>query len=246
MISCVIIDGDPCSTELLKKNIQQTSFFHLRDIASNSFEAIEILQSQKIDLFFLDTRTPGLSGTDLLKIVRGRSKVILCTDCSSSVLEGFDHQVIDYLLKPISDEQFFQTALKVLDYYSSIKRKNKLPDKNEKDSNYIFVKTEGKGRYIKIFIKEICYIEGLGNYVSIYTRDGSKIITYCKLQTLQEVLQPNFFRVHKSYLVSMNVINAIEGNQILLSENKFVIPLGAKYRSLFFEEIQKRIVGGKI
>jgi DNA-binding LytR/AlgR family response regulator len=241
MLSCFVIDDEPAAVDILTNYIEKTPFLTLVGSTNNPIEAIQLLQNQKIDLVFLDIQMPYLSGLDLMKVIQGKSKVILTTAHSEYALEGFEQDALDYLLKPIPFERFLKAAQKAL-YNSAFATSTWQAPPTEDD--YIFVKTE-KGKMIKINFNEIMYVEGLKNYLSIYTKED-RIITLLNVKDLEERLPPKkFMRVHKSYIVSLDRIKAVDGNQILLKDMKAYVPLGETYRTVFFQTLQQYVMNGK-
>lgn len=242
MITCLIVDDEQSATNVLKSYVEKTPFLELVAIANDPLEALAILREKKIDLVFVDVQMPNLSGVEMVKMIQGeKTKVIFTTAFSEFAVEGFEQEALDYLLKPISFERFLKAAQRALDASAFSPSEWQPPTKED---DYIFVKTELKGKMLKVNFKDIMYIEGLKNYVSIYTPE-ERIISYISFKQLEEVLPPNFKRVHKSYIVSMDKIKAVDGNQILLHGMKAYIPLGETYRAPFFDMLQQKIMGGK-
>jgi DNA-binding LytR/AlgR family response regulator len=241
MISCLIVDDEQGALDILTTFINKTPFLTLVGTTTNPIEAIAMVQSQPVDLIFLDIHMPQISGLDFMKMLNGRSKVILTTAYSEFAVQGFELEALDYLLKPIAFERFLKAAQKALNSFVEPSAKWQLP---EKEDDYIFVKTENKGKMAKVNFDEIVYVEGLKNYVSIYTHDD-RIITLLNIKDLEEKLPAKqFMRVHKSYMVALNKIKALDGNQILLKDMKAYVPLGDTYRSVFFQALQEKIMGG--
>ena len=204
-------------------------------------EALSILHKQTVDLIFLDIQMPNLSGLEFMKIIKGKSKVVFTTAYAEFAVNGFEQEALDYLLKPIPFERFLRAAQRALDV-AAFTTPEWMP--MEKTDDYIFVKTESKGKMLKVNFKNIMYVEGLKNYVSIYTVND-RIITYMSIKELEGTLPSNFMRVHKSYIVSLDKIKAVDGNQILLYDIKAYVPLGETYRTAFYNALQQKIVGGK-
>jgi DNA-binding LytR/AlgR family response regulator len=242
MITCLIVDDEQSATNVLKSYVEKIPFLELGAIANDPLEALKILHDKKIDLMFVDVQMPNLSGVELVKMIQGKkTKIVFTTAYAEFAVEGFEHEALDYLLKPISFERFLKAAQRALDV-SAFSPSEWQPA--AKEDGYIFVKTELKGKMLKVNFKDIMYIEGLKNYVSIYTPE-ERIISYISFKQLEEILPSNFMRVHKSYIVSMDKIKAVDGNQILLHTMKAYIPLGETYRAPFFDMLQQKIMGGK-
>ncbi|MBA7532752.1 hypothetical protein ES705_24982 [subsurface metagenome] len=224
-------------------------FFHIRQIEeyiSNvpylkltaSFEsainALDYLKENKVDLIFLDIQMETLTGIQFLNVLKGKPKVILTTAYDDYALKAFDLEVTDYLLKPISFERFLQAAEKIYKYFF-LKQGQNSTDKSLliDDRDYFFVKTEL--RVQRIDFDDILYIEGLKEYLGIYTTK-EKILTLQSFNNILEVLpSSNFIRVHKSYIVALNKIKSIERNRILIGDK--LIPIGSTYKDGFFQYI---------
>jgi DNA-binding LytR/AlgR family response regulator len=242
MLTCYVIDDEKGAVDLLVNFIEKTPFLKLAGTTTNPLEAIKVLKDQKVDLVFLDIQMPNITGLELMSIFQGKFNVILTSAYSNYALEGFENNALDYLLKPFSFDRFLKAAQKALTA-TAFSAPQWQPEEQEDD--YIFVKTENKGKMIKVNFKDILYVEGLKNYVSIYTKED-RIVTLLNIKDLEERLpQKRFLRVHKSYIVSVDSIKALDGNQILLTDIKAYIPLGETYRPAFFNSLQKNVMGGK-
>jgi DNA-binding LytR/AlgR family response regulator len=242
MISCLVVDDEQSAVSILSTFIEQTPFLTLAGSTTNPIEALTMLQRQPVDLVFLDIHMPQLSGLDVMRLLPGHTKVILTTAYSEFAVESFEFNVLDYLLKPIAFERFLRAAQKALNTY--IEPSPRWQAEAQSD-DYIFVKTESKGKITKISFKEVLYVEGMKNYIAIHTAD-EQVITLLNIKDLEERLPPRqFMRVHKSYIVSLDKIRAVDGNQILFKNMKAHVPLGDTYRTAFFEALQEKVMGGK-
>ncbi len=242
MLSCLIVDDEQSAIDILKSFVEKVPFLKLIDTTTRPLAALEMVGRQPIDLIFLDINMPEISGLEFMKLIPSQTKVVLTTAYSEFALQGFEQEALDYLLKPIAFERFLKAAQKAINQ-SSVNTANWQPV--EMESDYIFVKTENKGKMVKVNFNEITYVEGLKNYLSIYTKDD-RIIALLNVKDLEEALPANhFMRVHKSYIVSLDKIKAVDGNMIYLKDMKAHIPLGETYRTIFFNTLQQRIMGGK-
>ena len=245
MLNCIIVEDESHASTLLEEYIEKTPFLSLIRTFKNPIEALSFLQQASVDLVFLDIQMPELSGIEFLRILGGKTKVIITSAHTEYAIEGYKHDVVDYLLKPISFDMFFKAAQKVLEATSLSVNVRASSENNEK---FILVKTETKGKMIKVNIKDIYYIEGLKNYVSIYTQTD-RIIAHLNIKDLEKKLPAtHFLRVHKSYIVSIDKISSIESNQILLKDaiaRKNAIPLGVTYREAFYQTLQENIMDKK-
>lgn len=242
MLNCFVIDDEKSAVDLLTNYIEKTPFLKLVGSSTNPVEAIQPLKKESLDLVFLDIQMPNITGIEMMNIFQGKFNIVLTSAYGDYALEGFENNALDYLLKPFSFERFLKSAQKALSA-SAFSATQWQPIEQEDD--YIFVKTENKGKMIKVNFDDIIYVVGLKNYISIYTKD-ERIITLLNIKDLEERLpQKRFQRVHKSYIVSIDCIRALDGNQILLANSKTYIPLGETYRSAFFSSLQKKMMGGK-
>ncbi len=225
MINCLVVDDELPALRLLSDYVQKIPELELTGTAEDAFSALEILHSQKVDLLFLDIQMPGLTGINMLKSLKNKPYVIFTTAYAKYALDGYDLDVVDYLLKPITFDRFLKAVNKVMELY---KMKNR-PEEGEQIStkkDHIFVKADYK--LIKVFFNDILYIEGLSEYVIIHV-PNKNIITLQSLKNLEEILPSDrFLRIHKSYIVSLPKISAIVGNSVEIAGKK--ITIGKSYR----------------
>jgi DNA-binding LytR/AlgR family response regulator len=243
-IRCLVVDDEPLALDILAKYINQTPTLTLINTCTDALEALSLIQQGKIDLVFVDIQMPSLTGIQFLRIVNGKCKAILTTAYSEYAMEGYELDVIDYLLKPISFERFLKAVQKASGRLHSVieasyqkadapKITDIKPPAIEPQLDFIFVKTEYK--IIKLNLSSILYIEGLKDYVSIYTTDD-RILSLQTMKKMEELLPANrFMRVHKSYIVSLEKINSIERQRIFIGRN--TIPIGESYYKDFIRLI---------
>jgi two-component system, LytTR family, response regulator len=210
MINCLLLDDEHAAITILK----------LLGATTNVFEAADIIKQGEVDLLFLDLQMPKLTGLQFLDLYGGDYRVIMTTAYSEYALEGYERNVVDYLLKPIPYQRFLKATEKV---FNLMARPAPQPAATtataDDDPDFILVKTEHKGKFRKIDLSEIVYVEGLKNYVSIYTDKRERIVTYIGISELEERLPPRLFtRVHRSYIVANRMITAIDGNEILMKD----------------------------
>jgi DNA-binding LytR/AlgR family response regulator len=235
MISCLVVDDEQSAVDLLCAFIRKTPFLTLAGATTNPLEALSLLQAQPVDLLFLDIHMPQLSGLDLMRLLPGGTRVVLTTAYSEFAVHGFELEALDYLLKPIAFERFLKAAQKARPAAAPLPIA--APEATA-PADYIFVKTESKGKMTKVDFADIVYVEGLKNYVSIQTLDD-RVVTLLNIKDLEERLPArHFMRVHKSYIVSLDKIRALDGNQIFLKGMNTFVPLGDTYRAAFFEALQ--------
>jgi len=242
MIKCLIVDDEPLALHILEDYISKIPFLQLVKATTNPIEALTLVQEKQVDLVFLDVQMPELTGIQFLRISNGKAKVILTTAYPQYALEGYELDVIDYLLKPIAFDRFFKSVQKaqgVLQPAAAPVQTEVVQVQQQQNdflSDFIFVKTEHKIQ--KVYLNDILFIEGLKDYISIFT-PAERIITLQNMKKMEDALpEKNFIRVHKSYIVSINKIDSIERSRIFIGDK--VIPVGDTYREEFF-----KIIDGK-
>jgi two-component system LytT family response regulator len=240
MINCIIVDDEQHAIDILVHYVKQTPHLNLVATTTNPIEALQILSAQKIDLLFLDIQMPELSGMDLIKAIQGKAKVILTTAYSEFALESYELDVVDYLLKPIRLPRFLQAVQKAAkELEEPHDEKHTLA---ESEDDYIFVKTESKGKLLKINLGEIDYIEGMKNYVAIHC-DAKKTLVYTSMKDLEERLsKKQFIRIHKSFIIPIAKITGIEGNLLRLQNVNAEILIGENYKADLMEIIRNKMI----
>jgi len=241
MIRCLVVDDEHLALHILEDYIAKVPFLEHVKSFTNPIEALTLVQQGNIDLVFLDVQMPELTGMQFLKIANGRAKVILTTAYPQYALEGYELDVVDYLLKPIAFDRFFKAVQKaqgiIRPTVTEVKFEpvQQLPQ-SDFSNDFIFVKTEHKIQ--KVYLKDILFIEGLKDYISIFTPE-ERIITLQNMKKMEDALpEKHFIRVHKSYIISLNKIDSIERSRIWIGDK--IIPVGDTYREEFF-----KIIDGK-
>ncbi|WP_214071997.1 LytTR family DNA-binding domain-containing protein [Mucilaginibacter sp. dw_454] len=242
MIRCLIVDDEPLALHILEDYISKIPFMELVKSTTNPIEALTMVQDGNIDLVFLDVQMPELTGIQFLRIANGKTKVILTTAYPQYALEGYELDVVDYLLKPIAFDRFFKAAQKaqgIIHPSKATATEQPAPaqqPQNDFASDFIFVKSEHKIQ--KVYLHQILFIEGLKDYISIFTTT-ERIITLQNMKKMEDTLpSQHFVRVHKSYIVALNKIDSIERSRIRIGDK--IIPVGDTYRDDFF-----KIIDGK-
>jgi DNA-binding LytR/AlgR family response regulator len=231
-IRCIVTDDEPMARKGLQGYIEKIDFLELVAACESAIELNSVLKQQQVDLLFLDIEMPYMTGIELLKNLPSPPKVIFTTAYDKYALQGFELEVLDYLLKPISFERFLKAANKAYDYF-------KMMEAGEQQQDHLFVKADNKLE--KVRFDDILFIEALENYIGIYNVQGKKIITHSTLKALQEKLpQQRFIQPHKSYLVAIDKINSIEGN--VLHVREYQVPI-SKYQK---EEVLEKIVNNTL
>ncbi len=238
MLRCIVIDDKPLAIDILKEYITKIPFLDLVHFTQNPIEALEYINNNVVDLIYLDIQMPELNGIQFMKLLNGKSKVILTTAYSEYALEGYEHDVIDYLLKPVSFNRFYKAsekAHKVIDISRARAATSLITnDGNLTLANSLFVKTEYKVQ--RISLESVLYIEAKQNYVAIFTTD-EKIMSLQNIKTIEPKLPSDrFLRVHKSFIVSLDKIINVERSRIKIGNT--LIPIGDNYRDSFFNKIR--------
>lgn len=230
-MKCIAVDDEPLALDLLQDNIRQVPTLELVASCSTAIDALAILNKQEVDLIFLDIQMPGLTGLQLLQSLSVRPMVILITAYEKYALEGFNLDVIDYLVKPVPFERFLKACNKAIDFY---KLKKNVSADSHPLSEYFFVNAEYG--LIKIVFSEIRLIEGLKDYLKIHLGETKPLIIRMSLKSIEEKLPPGkFFRIHKSYIISISHITAIRRNSVFLGEKE--LPLSDLYKDELMKEI---------
>lgn len=239
MIRCLIVDDEQHALDILLHYIQQTPLLQLVASTTNPMEALQIVATQKVDLIFLDIQMPELSGIDFIRSINSKCKVILTTAYSEFALEGYDLDVVDYLLKPIRLPRFLAAVQKAA---TALNNTITETSKEQQEDDYIFVKTESKGKLLKIDLADIDYIEGMKNYVAIYTQ-GKKTLVYTSMKEMEERLPDRrFMRVHKSFIIAIDRITGIEGNRVILKGITAEIVAGESYKAELMKIVKDKII----
>lgn len=246
-LKCIAVDDEPLALDIIEDYVSKVPFLELVKRTENAIEALQMVQSGGIDLVFLDIQMPELTGIQFLKIANGKSNYIFTTAYSQYALEGYDLNVSDYLLKPIAFDRFYKAVEKVhkqLQAATSAAQPVIQPlitptapiEAVKPVQDFIFVKTEHKIQ--KIELNDILYIEGLKDYISIFTKT-ERVITLQNMKKMDETLpKGQFIRVHKSYIIALDKIESIERSRISIGDK--IIPIGDTYRDEFFRHIDKK------
>jgi DNA-binding LytR/AlgR family response regulator len=234
-INCLIIDDEPLARKGLKEYIEDVDFLQLAGEFDNPLKATQLLCEGSVQLLFLDIQMPKITGIDFFKSLQHAPPVIFTTAFPQYALDGFNLNALDYLVKPISFDRFLQAALKAREYYELRNSNNSIATGSRQD--YFFIKADNK--LVKIFFNDIILAEAVQNYVNIYTTE-KKYITYLTFKSVEEYLpQDRFIKTHKSYIVSVQKVDSIEGNDIKLGDHHVPISRNLK------EEVMERLLGNK-
>lgn len=234
-LKCIAIDDESLARKLLEEYISQIPFLELVKTCKNAFEAIEVLETEKIDLMFLDIQMPGMLGTKFLESLVNKPLTIFVTAYEQYAIEGFNLQVIDYLMKPVSFERFFKAALKAQESYKSLNLITEQFDANIESPDYMFINVEYS--LVRVNFNQISHIEGLKDYIKIYVINAvHPILTKSTLKGIEEKLpSKRFLRVQKSFIVNLDKIESIRNHRI--SIGKYEIPVSDTNMDLLLESI---------
>ncbi len=223
IISCIIIDNDKRDLKITKDQVMRLPFLHLVGTYTKTPEAAEALHRDAIELIFTETEMPGLSGMELVRSVAPRPKVIFVTAHPQYALESYNLNVVDYLLKPVSEHRFEMAAAKALELSKLQELSRVKPAGMEDNPHYIFVTSNYS--LVKVNLEEVSHIEGLKDYVKIYTStQNNPILTRMTMKSIETKLPPHrFFRVHKSYIVALEKIEAIRNQRVKIGQ--YMIPV---------------------
>ncbi len=232
MISCILVDDEPLALELLSDYVERHERLTLVGAYSNPIEALKMLNEKTVDLIFLDVQMPELNGIQFMQITGQKHDIILTTAYEKYAVAGFEHDAVDYLVKPISFDRF-SAAIERFEK----RRQPQAAEKPESSQNDIlFVRSEYK--ILPIKYNDILYIESLGDYLAIHTKKG-KTLTLETMKNYEKILPASLFiRVHKSFIVALNKIAEIERNEITIASA--IVPIGETYKKAFWERINSK------
>ena len=235
-IDCIIVDDEPLSLDLLEGYVEKTPFLNLAARCSSAIEAMAVMNQKKIDLVFLDIHMPDLNGLEFSRLIKDETRIIFITAYEEYALSGYKVEALDYLVKPVSYQEFLSAANKAKKYFDLVNTKT--PENKAGDS--IFIKSEY--RILQIRLDDIIYIEGEKDYVKIYQAAQTKpIMSLMSMKSLEDQLPSSgFMRVHRSYIVNLNKIKTIERDRIIFGD--VYIPISDKYKNDFQEFLAKKFL----
>ena len=223
MLKCIAIDDEPLALELLEDNISKVPFLSLVASCSNPLEAMKVLQHETIDLIFVDIQMPGLTGLQFIKSIAIKPMFILITAYEKYALEGYELDVVDYLVKPVSLDRFIKACNKAWELYQLKNKKG-----SEEPQPYFFLNADYS--LVKVVFADIMWVEGLKDYLKIHLKSSSKpLVARLTMKAMEEQLPPSMFlRVQKSFIVSKNYITSVRKNSVFI--NDVEIPVGDNYK----------------
>lgn len=238
-IRCIAVDDEPLALQKMHDFILRVGYLELLAEFDNALDAIEFLKSNAIDLIFLDIQMEELTGVQMLEAMTDKPKVIFTTAYDEYAIKGYELDVCDYLLKPISFSRFLQSCEKVHNALLPEKEKDYQPvTKNESSSDQEFFFIKNGNITQKVDFDDILFVEGMKDYLRIHTVDD-KIMTLLSFKKLEQSLTyPQFVRIHKSYLIAVDKIKSIERNRVTIGDQ--ILPVGESYRRQFFDVVDKK------
>jgi DNA-binding LytR/AlgR family response regulator len=227
---CLLVDDEPLAIEVIENHLSKFEHFQITAKCSSAIQALEVLQKKKIDLMFLDIQMPEITGLEFLNTLTSPPKVILTTAHRKYAIEGYEHDVIDYLLKPISFERFVKAINK---FYKVSDSDMKVVSNEPAEDNFIYVKENKK--VVKIFLDEILYIESMKDYVTIFTK-SKRVVSKATITSLEEKLpDEQFIRIHRSYIVSKTHISAFTASSVEIYKKELTV--GRSYKNAVMKEL---------
>ena len=223
-LNCIIIDDEPLAAELLASYARKTLFLNLIGVFNSAVDGIKVIRENRVDLIFLDIQMPELSGLEFAKILPKETKIIFTTAFSQYAVDGYKANAVDYLMKPISYDDFLAGANRALEWFRSVRQ-----SENASDDRFIFVKSEYK--LVKIMFDATLHIEGLKDYVKIYLTDGrDPVMSLMNMKKIEESLpKPEFMRIHRSYIVHMRKIEGIDRFRVVIGNA--ILPISDSYKT---------------
>ena len=222
-IKCIIIDDEPLAIKVIKNHLKEFENIELVATFDTTISALPDIESNEIDVIFLDINMPKMSGLDFLRTLTNKPHIVITTAYREYAVESFDLDVLDYLVKPIPLGRFIKAINKV---YSRINlEKDKLPEKSFREDPYIFLKVDKK--LMKIKLNDILYIESLKDYIKVNTVLGDYLVHKSMTSISEELPDENFIRIHRSFTIAINKITAVEGNSVEIANRR--IPIGRNY-----------------
>ncbi|GGE70523.1 LytTR family two component transcriptional regulator [Pedobacter psychrotolerans] len=242
MLNCIIIDDEPHVIDLLEIHAKKIPNVNIVKTFNNGFEALNFLENTNIDLIFVDIQMPEISGLEFIKVIGKRFDIVIISAFREYAIDGYENEIVDFLLKPVSYSRFVKALDKANEKKLTREQNITLPTN---DDNFIVLKTEFKTKLLKVDIDDIMYVEGLKNYVSVFTKE-QRIITLLNMKAFEEKLPKNkFIRTHRSYIISLSKVRLIDGNRIYLKDLETGIPLGDNYRENFYNRMKQNMVYNK-
>lgn len=232
-INCIIVDDEPNATKLLEEYVKQVPFLELQGVCIDSDQALDLLETKKVQLLFLDINMPGLNGLGLSNIISKEVKVIFTTAYAEYAAESYEHSAIDYLLKPITLKRFLAAAGKAREFFIKASAPD-APERTLSSKEFFFIKTGQET--VQVLFAELKFIEASKEYIILHTASG-KITCYKRMKDIAESLPSNFIRVHHSFIVNLYHANKIESDRLFVGNES--IPISGTYKQGFLELVKR-------
>jgi DNA-binding LytR/AlgR family response regulator len=236
-MKCVIIDDEPLAVELLEDFVRKIDSLELVSTFNNAIDAVSFINQNNVDLIFLDIQMPHFSGIDFLNTIEKKPLIIFTTAYSDYAVEGFNLGAVDYLVKPIPFHRFLKSVVRaqqLLNPTGTVQAISENTTAPELEQDFMFVRAEYEN--VKMNFSDILFIEGLKDYVKIYTTDSKFTLTLISLIKLENLLSSKgFSRIHRSYIINIKHVKSIQKNKVLISDKR--IPISESYKNAFFERI---------
>ena len=235
-MKCVIIDDEPLAVDLLKDFVSKVDSLELVSTFNNAIDAVSFINQTNIDLIFLDIEMPHFSGIEFLNTIEKKPLIIFTTAYSDYAVEGFNLGAVDYLVKPIPFHRFLKSVVRAQQIFNPATAAQSISENiaPESEQDFMFVRAEYEN--VKMNFSDILFIEGLKDYVKIYTTDNKFTLTLISLIKLENLLSSKgFSRIHRSYIINIKHVKSIQKNKVLISDKR--IPISESYKNAFFEKI---------
>jgi len=228
---CLIVDDEPMARDVLRRYIEKIPSLKMIGECSNAIDALVFLQNNNVDLIFLDIRMPELLGTDFVKSLHNPPKIIFTTAHKEYALEGYELDVIDYLLKPVRFERFLKAVNKAFPKKDEVGQGNGIINERKSGTDFIYLRVDRK--LVKIILSDILYIESARDYVKVFTKDKC-LITRQTISSIEAMLSGNeFVRIHRSYIIAVNKIKSLSSDLVEIANTE--LPIGKMYKNSFLK-----------
>jgi DNA-binding LytR/AlgR family response regulator len=229
-IRCLIIDDEPLAQRVIERYAENIPFLEIVGKCNSAVEAFDVLHGQEVDLLFLDINMPRLSGMDFLRTLKNPPLAIITTAYAEFAIQGFELDVVDYLMKPFPFDRFYKAVQKAEELIKSRELPHsEMREAQRPEDSFIFIKSSKKT--YKVTLDDILYIEALGDYVKIFTTD-KMIVSYQSLKNIETLLPSKLFpRIHKSFIIALSRVDLIEGNHVKIRDR--MIPIGTNFKTDF-------------
>lgn len=229
-LRCIVVDDEQIGREGIADYITEIEYLKLVGLCKDAMEASNLMNNVSVDLIFLDIQMPKITGLEFIKALKNPPLIIVCTAYPSYAIEGFNLNVLDYLVKPITQSRFLKAVNKAKAQFQLISTQQE-----EREDEFFFIKSESQ--FVKIFKKDILYVEAMENYITIQLKDRSYMSLLSLKKISHELQDANFFQTHRSYLVNLSQINKLEGNQIFIGDK--IIPISRNIRKEVYDLVIK-------